>query len=40
MPLEAYPKAHQVTFRYYTGVLAFLDDRFDKVSTIGGEDND
>ncbi|TIB69499.1 hypothetical protein E3Q08_03358 [Wallemia mellicola] len=32
MPLEAYPKAHQVTFKYYTGVLAFLDDRFDKAN--------
>ena len=31
MPLETYPKPHQVTFKYYTGVLAFLDDKFDKV---------
>ncbi|TIA95560.1 hypothetical protein E3P94_03652 [Wallemia ichthyophaga] len=34
MPLHTYPKAHQVTFKYYTGVLAFLDDKFDK----GNED--
>ncbi|TIA90663.1 hypothetical protein E3P99_01455 [Wallemia hederae] len=30
MPLERYPRAHQVTFKYYTGVLAFLDDKFEQ----------
>ena len=28
-PLEAYPKADQVAFKYYTGLLAFLEERYD-----------
>jgi hypothetical protein len=29
-PLDQYPKADQVTFKYYTGLLAFLEERYDK----------
>lgn len=28
---EYYPKAHQVTYKYYTGVLAFLQEDYVKV---------
>ena len=28
-PLVEYPKADQVTFRYYTGLLAFLEERYE-----------
>jgi hypothetical protein len=27
-----YPRAHRVTYRYYTGVLAFLQEDYAKVS--------
>ena len=27
-PLEAFPKAHQVTFKYYLGVIHFLDEDY------------
>ncbi|KAJ9646390.1 COP9 signalosome (CSN) subunit [Coniosporium tulheliwenetii] len=27
-PLEAFPKAHQVTFKYYAGVVAFLEEDY------------
>lgn len=30
-PFELYPKAHRVTYRYYTGVLAFLQEDYTKV---------
>lgn len=29
-PLEAFPKAHQVTFNYYVGVIYFLDENYIK----------
>ena len=29
-PLEAFPKAHQVTFNYYMGVIYFLDENYIK----------
>ncbi|OSS52441.1 hypothetical protein B5807_02075 [Epicoccum nigrum] len=29
-PFEMYPKAHRVTYRYYTGVLAFLQEDYTK----------
>jgi len=29
-PFELYPKAHRVTYRYYTGVLAFLQEDYAK----------
>lgn len=29
-PLDQYPNADQVTFKYYTGLLAFLEERYDK----------
>jgi hypothetical protein len=29
-PLNEYPKADQVTFKYYTGLLAFLEERYDQ----------
>lgn len=29
-PLELYPKADQVTFRYYTGLLSFLNEQYGK----------
>ncbi|KAH6669511.1 hypothetical protein B0J14DRAFT_121361 [Halenospora varia] len=27
-PLEAFPKSHQVTFKYYTGVIQFLEENY------------
>jgi len=27
-PLSAFPKAHQVTFKYYSGVIAFLEEDY------------
>ncbi|CAG8448305.1 2150_t:CDS:10 [Ambispora gerdemannii] len=27
-PLEAYPKAHQITFKYYNGLLCFADQQY------------
>lgn len=30
-PLESFPLAQQVTFKYYTGVLAFLGEDYSKV---------
>ncbi|KAJ7194545.1 hypothetical protein GGX14DRAFT_700889 [Mycena pura] len=29
-PLEQYPRAHQVTYRYYIGMLSFLNEEFAK----------
>ncbi|KAF9534585.1 hypothetical protein CPB83DRAFT_866015 [Crepidotus variabilis] len=29
-PLSAYPRSHQVTFRYYIGMLSFLNEEFAK----------
>ncbi|KAK7204927.1 hypothetical protein BZA70DRAFT_310803 [Myxozyma melibiosi] len=29
-PLETYPKAHVVTFRYYVGILAFVEEDYEK----------
>ncbi|KAJ7245696.1 hypothetical protein C8J57DRAFT_1678885 [Mycena rebaudengoi] len=29
-PLEEYPRAHQVTYRYYVGILSFLNEEFIK----------
>ena len=30
-PLQSYPKAHVVTFKYYRGVIAFLDENYSDV---------
>jgi len=30
-PLEAFPKSHQVTFKYYVGVVAFLQEDYVQV---------
>lgn len=30
--MEAFPKSHVVTFRYYVGVIHFLDEEYAKVS--------
>lgn len=30
-PLEAFPKSQRVTFRYYEGVLYFLEENYDLV---------
>lgn len=30
-PLDQFPRAHVVTFRYYLGVLAFLNEEYAKV---------
>jgi hypothetical protein len=29
--VEEYPKAHMVTFKYYVGILAFMDEEYEKV---------
>lgn len=29
--LEAFPKSHQVTFKYYVGVIQFLDENYSEV---------
>jgi len=36
--LEQFPMAHQVTIRYYTGVLSFFNDDFKKVHSGGEEE--
>lgn len=35
-PFHLYPKAHRVTYRYYTGVLAFLQEDYTKVRKPAG----
>jgi hypothetical protein len=30
-PLEAFPKSHRVTFKYYEGVLFFLEENYVEV---------
>jgi hypothetical protein len=30
-PLSAYPRGHQVTFRYYSGMISFLNEEYVKV---------
>jgi len=30
--LESFPKAHQVTFKYYVGVIYFLEEDYVEVS--------
>lgn len=32
--LSLFPKAHQVTFNYYSGVIAFLDEDYKKVGVL------
>jgi hypothetical protein len=29
-PIEAFPKSHIVTFKYYVGVIFFLDESYEK----------
>lgn len=29
--LEQFPKAHQVTYKYYLGVISFLDENYTEV---------
>ena len=31
-PIQSFPLAHQVTFKYYVGVLAFYNEQYKKVS--------
>jgi hypothetical protein len=31
--LDAFPKAHQVTFKYYVGVINFLEESYEQVSS-------
>ena len=33
-PLSAFPRAHQVTFKYYNGVIAFLDEDYSNAETF------
>jgi COP9 signalosome complex subunit 12 len=33
-PLEAFPKSHVVTFKYYCGVIAFLEEDYINVPTF------
>ena len=36
-PLTAFPKSQQVTFKYYEGILCFLDENYVEVrSTLSG----
>lgn len=30
-PMESYPKSHIVTFKYYVGVILFLEEDYVKV---------
>ena len=30
-PMEAFPKSHIVTFKYYVGVILFLEENYAKV---------
>ena len=32
-PIEAFPKSHVVTFKYYVGVILFLDESYVKVGS-------
>lgn len=32
--LDEFPRAHQVTFRYYVGMLSFLNEEYAKVRSI------
>jgi hypothetical protein len=34
--LEAFPMAHQVTFKYYVGVIYFLEENYAEVSQHTG----
>ena len=33
-PLSAFPKSQRVTFKYYTGVLAFLEENYREVRKL------
>lgn len=33
-PLSAFPKSHVVTFKYYLGVICFLDEHYSQVCLI------
>jgi hypothetical protein len=35
-PVHAFPKAHQVTFNYYAGVISFVDEDYEKVPSAAG----
>lgn len=32
--LDAFPKAHQVTFKYYVGVIYFLEEAYEEVCLV------
>jgi hypothetical protein len=32
--LDAFPKAHQVTFKYYIGVIYFLEEAYEEVCVV------
>jgi len=33
-PLKLFPKSHAVTFKYYRGIIAFLDESYTEVSHL------
>lgn len=33
-PLDAFPKSHQVTFKYYAGVISFLEEDYFQVRPL------
>lgn len=34
-PLKLFPKSHVVTFKYYRGVIAFLEENYSEVGQTG-----
>lgn len=36
-PWNLYPKAHRVTYMYYCGVIAFLQEDYNKVRYLGND---
>ena len=38
-PLDSFPKSHIVTFEYYVGVILFLDENYEKVSSLVANDS-
>ena len=33
-PIDAFPKSHIVTFKYYVGVICFLEENYEMVVTL------
>lgn len=38
-PLEAFPRSHIVTFKYYVGVIFFLEENYKQVHTLSQSSN-